>query len=245
MDKSLHIFGIRAIQEALSNKQSIDKVWIQQGDKSPLLRQLENQLRKEGVPTSYVPKEKFNSFQNENHQGAMGRISPVPIHSLETLLEKGFETDSPLILLLDHVTDPHNLGAILRSAAATGVNCVVLPETGSAPLNGTTIKTSAGAIFEIPIAKVNHLKDALFLLKAYDISVIGLTEKADDVPYQKDLKGPIAIVMGSEDKGIHPSILKLVDTEVKLPMVSKVASLNVSVAAGLILYEIIRQRHHQ
>ena len=244
MDKSLQIFGIHALQEALANDQTLDKVWIQQGDKSPLLRQLENKLRAKGVATSYVPKEKFNAYKNENHQGVMGRISPVTVYTLEDILEKGFGEDTPLLLLLDHITDPHNLGAILRSAAATGVHCVVLPESGSAPLNATTVKTSAGAIFEVPIAKVSHLKDAIFLLQAHDIPTVGLDEKASEIAYNRPLEGPIAVVMGSEEKGIHPSLLKLLDRSVRMPMVSKVGSLNVSVATGLILYEIIRQRDH-
>ena len=245
MDKSLQIFGIRAIQEALENEQTLDKVWIQQGIKSPLLRQLEQALRNKGVTISFVPKEKFNSSRHENHQGVMARISPVATHSLEDILDMGFGNEPPFLLLLDHITDPHNLGAILRTAAATGVHCVVLPDSGSAPLNGTTVKTSAGAIFEVPIAKVNHLKDAVFLLQAHDIPLVGLDEKATDIAYKTDLSGPIAMVMGSEEKGIHPSLLKLLNTCVQLPMVSKVASLNVSVATGLILYEAIRQRHHR
>ena len=241
MDKSLHIFGIRTLEEALVNKQSIDKVWMLQGERSGLFKRLEKNLKAEQIQINYVPIEKFHAFKNENHQGVMARLSPVTIYDLETLLEQDNQKQ-PLYLLLDHVTDTHNLGAILRSAAATGVSGVILPETGSAPLNATTIKTSAGALFETPIAKVRHLKDAIFLLKAHGISTIGLTEKAHTIAYKSQLNGPLAIVMGSEDKGIHPSILKLLDQSVKLPMASKVASLNVSVATGLILYEIIRQR---
>ena len=241
MDKSLHLFGIHALQEALANHQSIDKVWLLQGERSSLFRQLENNLRERSISVSYVPKEKFHAFREENHQGVVARMAPVSLYNLEELLERKKATP-PLYLLLDHITDTHNLGAILRSAAATGVHGVVLPETGSAPLNATTIKTSAGALFEVPIAKVRHLKDAIFLLQAHGIQTVGLTEKAETIAYQCTLNGPLALVMGSEEKGIHPSILKLLDQNVKLPMVSKVASLNVSVATGLILYEIFRQR---
>ena len=243
MDSSLHLFGIHALQEALENGQAIDKVWLLQGERSTLFRQLENKLRDKNIAVRYVPKEKFNAHREENHQGVMARMAPVTLYDFETLLESEDTHETPpLYLLLDHITDTHNLGAVMRSAAATGVTAIVLPETGSAPLNATTIKTSAGAIFELKIAKVRHLKDALFLLQAHGIPTVGLSEKAEQNAYESNLEGPIGVVMGSEDRGIHPNIVKLLDQLVRLPMVSKVASLNVSVATGLILYEIVRQR---
>lgn len=246
MDKSLHIFGIHTVQEALENGHTIDKVWLLQGERSPLFRQLENRLRTQNISFRYVPKDKFNAHKEKNHQGVMARLAPVPLYDFESLLEAtAHESEKqPLYLLLDHITDTHNLGAIMRSAAATGVTALVMPETGSAPLNATTIKTSAGAMFELKIAKVRHLKDALFLLQAHGIPTLGLSEKATHNAYETSLTGPIAVVMGSEDKGIHPSLLKILNQTVRLPMVSKVTSLNVSVATGLILYEILRQRNY-
>jgi len=149
---------------------------------------------------------------------------------------------NPLFLLLDGITDVRNFGAILRSAAASGIDAVFIPSSGSAPLNGDTIKTSAGGAFKVPISKVNHLKDVLFYLKAQGVALLALTEKATATVYEQDLKGPTALIFGSEDTGISPGILKIVDAKAKLPIRNDIDSLNVSVACGIVFYEAIRQR---
>ena len=158
---------------------------------------------------------------------------------IEEVLEK---EKAPVFLLLDNITDTRNLGAIIRSASATGVAGIILPQTGSARINSDTIKTSSGALFSVPIAKVDHLKDAVYLLKAYDIESLAISEKVSDTVYQKDLKKSIALIMGSEEKGISKGILNVVTEKARLPMEGVIASLNVAVACGCVLYEIIRQR---
>ena len=239
------IYGIRAIQECIKAEKTIEKVWLLKGQKGPLIQQLEMQLREQNIPHSYVPKERLERFNQRNHQGAVASISPIAFVDLETLLadDPAIEQQG-LFLLLDQITDTRNLGAIIRSAAATGVTAIIIPQTGSARITADTIKTSAGGIFSVPLVRVDHLKDALYLLQAHGIKTLGITEKADQTIYQHQLNGPLALVMGSEEKGISKGVLKLVEATAKLPMHGKIASLNVSVACGTVLYEVIRQREH-
>ncbi|MBT4868655.1 MAG: 23S rRNA (guanosine(2251)-2'-O)-methyltransferase RlmB, partial [Polaribacter sp.] len=196
------------------------------------------------LTTSMVPVEKLDRLsKNSNHQGAVAQISPVEFHDLETLIEQTVASGAtPLFLLLDQLSDVRNFGAIIRTAECTGVHAIIIQKNGSAPVNAETIKTSAGAAFKIPICKVDHIKDALFLLQASDIKTVAATEKTEDVVYDIELNQPIAIVMGSEHRGINPSILKMVDYKAKLPLLGEIASLNVSVACGALLYETVRQR---
>ena len=148
-----------------------------------------------------------------------------------------------MFLLLDGITDVRNLGAILRTAECTGVDAVILPKSGSAQVNNETIKTSAGAAFNIPICKVNHLKDALFYLKSSGVEIVAVTEKTNTSVYELELNKPLALLMGGEGEGIQPSILKMADVKGKLPMLGSIESLNVSVACGVILYECLRQQN--
>ena len=238
------IYGVRAIIECIEAKQSIEKVWLLKGQASHIFKELERLLRENNVSHSYVPKERLDRFNAKNHQGAIAAISPIDFVPLETMIEKALEKDTPpLFLLLDQITDTRNLGAIIRSASATGVDGIILPQTGSARINSDTIKTSAGAIFSIPLAKVDHLKDAIYQLQASDIKTIGMSEKAENTVYQENISGPLALVMGSEEKGITKSTLAILDKTVKLPMLGTISSLNVSVACGTVLYEVVRQRN--
>jgi len=162
---------------------------------------------------------------------------------LEELITAVKETkENPLFLLLDQLSDVRNFGAIIRTAECTGVDGIIIQKSGGAPINGDTVKTSAGAVFNIPICKVDHIKDAMFYLQASDIKVVAATEKTENTIYDIDFKQGCALIMGSEDRGINPSILKLVDDKAKLPMYGSIASLNVSVACGAFLYEVVRQR---
>ena len=238
------IYGVRAIIECIEAKQSIEKVWLLKGQASPIFKELERLLRENNVAHSYVPKERLDRFNAKNHQGAIAAISPIDFVPLETMIEKAMEKDTPpLFLLLDQITDTRNLGAIIRSASATGVDGIILPQTGSARINSDTIKTSAGAIFSVPLAKVDHLKDAIYQLQACDIVTVGMSEKAENTVYQENISGPLALVMGSEEKGITKSTLAILDKTVKLPMLGTISSLNVSVACGTVLYEVVRQRN--
>lgn len=237
------IYGLRAIIECIQNGQPVEKIWLQKGIQGVLFKELEHHIRMANIPHSYVPKERLQRFSNKNHQGAVAAISPVSFSSIEEIYDQIKDKSKALFLLLDHITDTRNLGGIIRTASATGVDGIILPQTGSARITADTIKTSAGAIFSVPLIKVGHLKDALFFLQANEINTVGITEKAPTSIYQQELKGPLALVMGSEDKGISKGTLAMVNKLVKLPMLGEITSLNVSVACGSVLYEIIRQRN--
>lgn len=243
MENSTQIFGIRAVIEAINAKKAIDKVFIQKGLKGELSHELESLLRKEGINNSYVPVEKLNRLTKNNHQGVVAQISPIEFYDIENLVLNVIESGkTPLFLLLDQLSDVRNFGAIIRTAECTGVDGIIIQKSGSAPVNGDTIKTSAGAVFKIPICKVDHIKDAMFHLQASGIKVIAATEKTENTIYDVSFKEPCAIIMGSEGRGINPSVLKLVDAKAKLPLLGEIESLNVSVACGAFLYEAVRQR---
>ena len=237
------IYGIRAVMEAIDAKQPINKIFLQKGLKGELFRELETAIRKHGISSSYVPIEKLNRLTRNNHQGAVAQISPVQFHNFEALVEQVIQREEkPFFLLLDQVSDVRNFGAIIRTAECCGVHGIVVPKTGAAPITDDTVKTSAGAVFNVPIAKVEHLKDAIFYLQSSEISIIAATEKTENEIYDVDFDLPCALVMGSEDKGISPSILSIADHIAKLPLLGNIGSLNVSVACGVFLYEVVRQR---
>lgn len=243
MGQSTKIYGLRAIIEAIESDQSIDKIFIQQGLDGALIRQLKSLIKQHGISMNYVPVEKLNRLSQGNHQGAVAQISPVKFYSLEDLIEQSIAKKAdPLFLVLDQLSDVRNFGAILRTAECTGVSGIIIQKQGSAPLNADAVKTSAGAVFNLPIVKVNHIKDAIYFLQGSGVKTIAATEKAEDLIYNIELTGPLAIVMGSEGRGINPSVLKIVDQLVKLPVLGKIESLNVSVACGAFLYEAVRQR---
>lgn len=237
------IYGIRAVLEAIHANQPINKIFIQKGLKGDLYKELESTVRKAGISSSYVPIEKLNRLTRNNHQGVVAQISPVQFHDFETLVEQVVEKETlPFFLLLDQVSDVRNFGAIIRTAECCGVHGIIIPKNGAAPITDDTIKTSAGAAFNVPIAKVDHLKDAIFYLQSSGIQITAATEKADDEIYTVDFSQPTAIILGSEEKGISPSILNVVDHKAKLPLHGHIGSLNVSVACGVFLYEVVRQR---
>ncbi len=244
MQKETSLYGLRAILEAIEANKSIDKVFLQKGLRGELFGQLERAIRKNGINSSYVPVEKLNRITTNNHQGAVAQIAPISFYELDALVSVVKETkENPLYLILDQLSDVRNFGAIIRTAECTGVDGIIIQKSGSAPINGDTIKTSAGAVFNIPICKVDHIKDAIFYFQASEIQVVAATEKTDHMLYDIDFQSATAIVMGSEGKGVSTSVLKLVDAKAKLPMYGSIASLNVSVACGAFLYEVVRQRH--
>ena len=245
-NNSTKIFGLRAIIEAINANQEIEKVYLQKELKSVLANQLTTLIKKNHISLSYVPVEKLNNLsKNQNHQGAVAKISSISFINLEHLIDQVVlnTNKKPLFLLLDQVNDVRNLGAIIRTAECSGVDGIILPTHGSAPINADAIKTSAGAAFKVPICKVNHLLDAIYQLQAADIQIVAVTEKTNTNFYTIDLSKPTALIMGSEEKGISPSILKNVSFKGKLPLLGDIESLNVSVACGVALYEIVRQRH--
>ncbi len=242
--ETTNIFGIRAIIEAIESGSSINKIYLQKGLRGNLYYELDKLIKEKKIATSTVPVEKLNRLsKNNNHQGAVAQISPIEFYDLETLIEETLDSGKkPLFLLLDQLSDVRNFGAIIRTAECTGVNGIVIQKNGSAPVNAETIKTSAGAAFKLPICKVDHIKDALFILQASDIKTVAATEKTDASVYDIDFNQPLAIIMGSEHRGVNPSILKMADYKAKLPLLGEIESLNVSVACGAFLYEAVRQR---
>ena len=244
MQNEQFIFGIRAVVEAITAGENIDKVFIQKEAKGELMQELLKTLKKNNVNFSYVPLEKLNKLSRfNNHQGAVASIAPVRFLTIEELVEGTLaQKETPLFLILDQLSDARNFGAIIRTAECAGVDGIIIQKQGAAPVNGDTVKTSAGAVFNIPICKVDHVKDAVFYLQGSGIKTVAATEKTENNLYDIDFTTGVAIIMGSEDKGVNPSVLKMVDEKAKLPMFGTISSLNVSVACGAFLYEAVRQR---
>ena len=244
MQNEHQIFGIRAVIEAINAGKEIDKVFIQKEAQGDLMQELMKTLKKNNVNFSYVPVEKLNKLSKfNNHQGAVASVAPIKFVTMEQLVEGVLEKkENPLFLILDQLSDARNFGAIIRTAECTGVDGIIIQKQGSAPVNGDTVKTSAGAVFNIPICKVDHIKDAVFYLQGSGISTVAATEKTENNIYDIDFSVGVAVIMGSEDKGVNPSVLKIIDEKAKLPMYGTISSLNVSVACGAFLYEAVRQR---
>lgn len=236
------IFGSRAIIEAINSDTEIEKIYILKDAENDLSKELFALIKKERIAYQYVPIQKFNKFSDRNHQGVFAKIALVKTVTIEELTENLILEDNPTLLLLDAVNDVRNFGAIARTASCTGVKGIIILDKGAAPISADAIKTSAGALFKIPVCKVNHLKDAIYYLQGSGFQIVAATEKTDDLIYDVDLKKPTAIIMGSEERGINPSTLKICDHKAKLPMEGEIASLNVSVACGAFLYETMRQK---
>lgn len=238
------IFGIYPVEQAINASVNLDKVFIQKDHTNPKLTDIINQLESQNVTINTVPKEKLNRLTRGNHQGVVAMVSPVRFKSLEEIMEVTTGKEKPaLFLILDQISDVRNFGAILRTAECTGVDAVIVPKSGGAPITGDTVKASAGAIFNIPVCKVDHVKDAIFYMQASGIETVAATEKTESTIYELDFNKPIAIIMGSEGKGISQSVLNLADRKAALPLLGEINSLNVSVACGALLYEAIRQRN--
>ncbi|MEO1012781.1 MAG: 23S rRNA (guanosine(2251)-2'-O)-methyltransferase RlmB [Bacteroidota bacterium] len=243
MQKSNTIYGIRTVIEALNSNKTIDKVFLQKGLRGSLHHELMAALKQKDVPVAYVPFQKLDRLTQNNHQGVVALISPIRFFELEELVESVITTHNlPLFLLLDGISDVRNFGAIIRTAECSGTHGIIIPKKGAAQVNADTVKTSAGAAFKVPIAKTDHIKDAIFYLQASGIPVIAATEKTPQSIYDINFNRPCGIVMGAEDSGISPSVLKSVDHKAKLPLLGEIQSLNVSVACGVFLYEVVRQR---
>jgi len=237
------IFGIHPILEAISSDITIDKLYIQKDTSNSKLEEIVKNLEKSDVTINFVPIEKLNRLTRGNHQGVVAITSPISFYSLEEIVEKTLaQKKHPIFIVLDQISDVRNFGAIIRTAECTGVDAIIIQKKGGAPVTGDTVKTSAGAIYKMPICKVDHIKDAIFYLKASDIVTISATEKTSDSIYDINLNQPIAIIMGSEGKGVSKSVLNIVDVKASLPLKGEINSLNVSVACGAFLYEAIRQR---
>lgn len=237
------IFGIRAVIEAIDSSKEIDKILLKKGSGGDLFKELFEKIREHQIPFQYVPQEKINRITRKNHQGVLAFISPVTFYELENFLPSVFEAGkNPLILVLDQVTDVRNFGAIVRTAECAGVDAIVIPEKGAARINADAVKTSAGALHLVPVCRTKDLKKSIVFLKESGLRITAATEKSSNNYTQADFTGPTAIVMGSEEKGIEQQILNLADAQLQIPILGKIESLNVSVAAGLLVYETVRQR---
>ncbi|MCO6501061.1 MAG: 23S rRNA (guanosine(2251)-2'-O)-methyltransferase RlmB [Vicingus serpentipes] len=242
-EKEHLIFGIRAIIEAINSGKTIEKLYLQKDINGALISDLRKLIKEKGIAVSHVPVQKLNKLTPGNHQGVAGYTTPIQLFDVEDLVTKLIEEKkTPLILLLDGITDVRNFGAICRTAECAGVDAIVIPNQGAAQINGDAIKTSAGALHRIPVCRVNNLTDTVFLLKELNLQIVGCTEKANSSIYEIDFSSPTAIIMGSEEKGISNQLLKFCDVKAKIPMAGNIASLNVSVASGIILYEAVKQR---
>lgn len=237
------IFGIRAVIEAIQAGSEIDKILVRRDMTSELSRELFTALNGLEVPVQKVPLEKLNRITLKNHQGVIAFISPVTFQHIEDIIPSIYEEGRmPFIVVLDGVTDVRNFGAIARTCECAGVDAIVVPIKGGAALNGDAVKTSAGALLKIPVCREHNIVNALKFIASSGIKVVAATEKASQNYTETSMSEPLAIIMGAEDEGVSPEILRLCDNMVKIPMLGTIDSLNVSVAAGVLIYEAVRQR---
>lgn len=243
MDSSDYIFGIRAVMEAIEAGKDIDKVLVKKDLNGELASELFGMLRANRILTQRVPVEKLNKITRKNHQGVVAILSAVTYHRLDHLVPELYEEGVlPFVVVLDGITDVRNFGAIARTCECAGVDAIVIPEHGSVSVGGDAIKTSAGALHHMPVCRERSTAGAVRFLKDNGYRIVAASEKVDINYTQVDYTVPVAIVMGAEDVGISPEVLKLCDTFVSIPQFGHIGSLNVSVAAGVIMYEVVRQR---
>lgn len=237
------IFGVRAVIEAIEAGNTIDKIFVKNDTTGELSRELLALARERSIPVQRVPLEKLNRLTRKNHQGVVAFVSPVTYYDTEEIVTRLFEEGrNPAVIVLDGVTDTRNFGAIARTADCAGFDAIIIPERGSVSVTPEAIKTSAGALFHIPVCRCRNLVDTVRILKSLGLKVSGASEKAAYGYTDADFKVPVAIVMGAEDVGISPQVIRECDELVSIPMRGNISSLNVSVAAGVMMYEVVRQR---
>jgi 23S rRNA (guanosine2251-2'-O)-methyltransferase len=243
MSKENLIFGTRAVIEALESGKEIEKILLQKGLSNELYHQLRAALKGQTIPLQFVPPEKLKRVTTGNHQGVVAYLTEITYYNAEDLLTQIFEKGKiPFVLLLDRITDVRNFGAIARTAECAGVDFIIIPTRGAAQINGDAIKTSAGALHRIPVCREENLKQTLEYLKESGLQIISCHEKTDTLIYEADYTKPTLLIMGNEENGISGEYLKRSDVQVKIPMPGKIASLNVSVATGIVLFEAVHQR---
>ncbi len=244
MQEKDFVFGIHSVLETLIAGKQIDKILIQRetGSSTKLVEILE-EAQKQSIPVVKAPLEKLNKVTRKNHQGIIAYLSPIRFVSLDTIIQNTFEKgETPFVLVLDRITDVRNFGAIVRTAECAGVHAIVVPERGAAQIGSDAMKTSSGALNFVPICKEPDLKKSIQYLQSSGLQIIACTEKTNQNIYQVDFKIPVALVMGSEEDGISDDLLKKADELARIPLLGNIASLNVSVSAGIALYEVVRQR---
>jgi len=243
MEEENLIFGTRAVIEAINAGKDIEKILVQKGLSNELYSQLRQAMRGQTVPIQFVPPEKLKRVTDKNHQGVVAYLTEITYYNVEELLAKVFEKGkTPLVLILDRVTDVRNFGAIARGAECAGVDFIVIPSRGAAQINGDAIKTSAGALHRMKVCREDNLKNTIEFLKESGLQIVSCHEKTEKLIYDADFTKPTAVIMGSEENGISNEYLKRSDEQVKIPMTGQIASLNVSVASGIVLFEAVKQR---
>lgn len=245
MEKKDYIFGLRAVIEAVEAGKNIDKVLVKKDLNGDLAKELFARLKEYGVVTQKVPVEKLNRITMKNHQGAIALLSPIEYSRLESLIPYFYEEGkNPFILLLDGLTDTRNFGAIARTAECAGVDAIVIPERGSVSVTPDAVKTSAGALLHIPVCRERSMADTVKMLQDNGYKVVGASEKSHTDYTGIDYTVPVAVVMGAEDTGISNEVLRRCDALASIPILGNIGSLNVSVAAGVMIYEVVRQRKY-
>ncbi|MCK9220132.1 MAG: 23S rRNA (guanosine(2251)-2'-O)-methyltransferase RlmB [Bacteroidales bacterium] len=243
MKKETYIYGIRPAIEAIKSGKELEKIFLQNGLKGEGFRELFDLIRTLEIPFQFVPIEKLNRLSRQNHQGVISYVSEITYQRIEDLIPFVFEQGRmPLFLILDRVTDVRNVGAIARTAECAGVDGLILPARGSAQINSDAIKTSAGALYKLPVVRSQNIKETIEFMKNSGLSIIAASEKTPNDYTEADYNKPMALIMGSEGEGISEEYLKLTDKVVRIPVLGEIESLNVSVASGVILFEALRQR---
>jgi len=238
------IFGIRAVIEAIEAGKEIDKVIIKRELQGDLFKELFAVLKAHDIPVQRVPMERLDRFTRKNHQGVIAFLSAITYEHIEDIIPFLYENGKdPFIVLLDGITDVRNFGAIARTCEVAGVDAIVIPAKGSVSVNADAVKTSAGALLKIPVCKEPSLTDAIKFLKNSGVKVVAASERGAQEYTKADYSGPVAIVMGAEDTGVSNENLRITDSLVSIPQFGTIGSLNVSVAAGILIYEVIRQKN--
>ena len=243
IDKTQYIYGIHAVLEALDAGKDIDKIFLSKTISNDTAQEIIELARSLQVPVQRVPVQKIDRITRRNHQGVLAMMAAVTYYHLEDLVPQMFdEGENPFIVIIDGETDVRNFGAVARTCECAGVSTIVIPDRESVSVNADAVKASAGALNYIPVCREHNLVKSIKLLRDSGFKIVGTSDK-QQMPYtQADYTGPVAIVLGAEDKGISPEIMKLCDTQVLIPEFGHINSLNVSVAGGIMIYEVVRQR---
>lgn len=243
IDKTQYIYGIHAVLEAIEAGKDIDKILLSKTLNNETAQAIIEQARQLRIPVQRVPVQKIDRITRRNHQGVLAMLAAVSYYRVEDLVPQMFdEGENPFIVVLDGVTDVRNFGAVARTCECAGVSAIVIPDRESVSVNADAVKTSAGALNYLPVCREHNLVTAVKLLRDSGFRIVGTSDKSHLVYTQGDYTGPVAIVLGAEDKGISPEIMKLCDTQVTIPEFGHINSLNVSVAGGIMIYEVVRQR---
>ncbi len=243
IDKSQYIYGIHAVLEAIEAGKDIDKILLSKTLNDETAREISDKARQLRVPVQRVPVQKIDRNTRRNHQGVLAMMAAVTYYQVENLVPQMFdEGENPFIVVLDGVTDVRNFGAVARTCECAGVSAIVIPDRESVSVNADAVKTSAGALNYLPVCRERNLVNAVKFLRDSGFKIVGTSDKNSSPYTQADYTGPVAIVLGAEDKGISPEMMKLCDTQVFIPEFGHINSLNVSVAGGIMIYEVVRQR---